>query len=40
MRHTTKNLKQRTRLQKINKKLVQQAKAARKAQRAASKKAA
>ena len=39
MRNTTKNLKNRTRLQKIGKKLAQQAKAARKAQRAASKKA-
>lgn len=38
MRHTTKNLKQRTRLQKIGKKLAKQAKQARKAQRAASKK--
>lgn len=37
MRHTTKNLKNRTRLQKIGKKLAQQAKQARKLQRAKSK---
>jgi hypothetical protein len=40
MRHTTKNLKQRTRLQKIGKKLVREAKLARKAQRAETKAAA
>ena len=38
MRHTTKNLKRRTKLQKIGKKLAREAKLARKAQRAASKK--
>jgi hypothetical protein len=37
MRHTAKNLRNRIRLQKIGKKLVKQAKQARKAQRAASK---
>jgi hypothetical protein len=37
MRHTAKNLRNRLRLQKIGKKLVKQAKQARKAQRAASK---
>jgi hypothetical protein len=39
MRHTTKNLRQRIKLQKIAKKLNSEAKAQRKAQRAASKKA-
>jgi hypothetical protein len=39
MRNTTKNLKNRIRLQKIAKKLNKEAKAARKAQRASSKKA-
>jgi hypothetical protein len=37
MRHTTKNLRNRIRLQKIGKKLVKQAKQARKQQRAATK---
>jgi hypothetical protein len=36
MRHTTKNLRNRIRLQKIGKKLVKQAKKARKQQRAAT----
>jgi hypothetical protein len=39
MRHTTKNLKNRTRLQKIGKKLRSEAKQARKLQRKASAKA-
>jgi hypothetical protein len=39
MRNTTKNLRQRIKLQKINKKLNKEAKQARKQQRAASKKA-
>jgi hypothetical protein len=39
MRHTTKNLKNRTRLQKIGKKLAREAKLARKLQRKESAKA-